>query len=260
MSTVAAPSPEILRETVRRKYARVAQGREGCCGTGELSMIGDAYDGVEGHVPEADLGLGCGLPVQHAGLVEGMTVLDLGSGAGVDAFVARRQVGATGKVIGLDFTPEMVALARKNAERLGYENVEFVEGAIEDMPLPDASVDVAISNCVLNLVPDKAQAFAEMHRVLRPGGHFCVSDIVSEGSLPAHLQHAAELYAGCVSGAMDRRAYIDLLEAAGFENVRVVAHRPIPIPNSMLADLDEAGREALRSSGIVSVTVVGTKS
>lgn len=178
-----------LRTAVREKYAAVARGEVlSCCGpsgeTDEVNMIGDAYDGVEGYVPDADLGLGCGLPVEHAGLAEGQTVLDLGAGAGLDAFVARRIVGEGGLVLGVDFTPEMVEKARANAAKLGYANVRFEHGDIEALPLAEASVDVVISNCVLNLVPDKARAFAEMARVLRPGGHFCVSDVVTRGDLP----------------------------------------------------------------------------
>lgn len=250
-----------LKEVVRTKYAEiaVAPGGAGCCGGDGVNMIGDAYDGVEGHVAEADLGLGCGLPVEHAGLEEGQTVLDLGSGAGIDAFISRRHVGEGGRVIGLDFTPEMVEKARANAAKLGYDNVEFVEGDIETMPIPDASIDVVISNCVLNLVPDKRRAFAETFRVLRPGGHFCISDIVSEGDLPEELMRVAELYAGCVSGAMNREAYLALLSSTGFTDVAVVRERPIHLPDDLLTTLPEEDRERLRAAGVVSVTVVGVR-
>lgn len=236
---------DTLRATVRDKYAAVARGEVlSCCGptdeATEINMIGDAYDGAEGYVADADLGLGCGLPVEHAGLAPGQTVLDLGSGAGLDAFIARREVGESGRVIGLDFTPEMVEKARANADRLGFGNVTFVEGDIEAIPLDDASVDVIVSNCVLNLVPDKARAFAEMARVMRPGGHFCVSDVVTRGDLPEAVRQSAELYAGCVAGAMDEAAYLDLLRSAGFERVEVVKARPIELPASLLPDAAEA--------------------
>jgi arsenite methyltransferase len=249
-----------LKSVVRDKYAQVARtDGAACCGCDDINMIGDAYDGVAGHVAEADLGLGCGLPVEHAGLVRGQTVLDLGSGAGNDAFVARHHVGAGGRVIGLDFTPEMVHKARENAARLGYDNVEFIDGDIEAVPLPDASVDVVISNCVLNLVPDKVRAFAEMWRVLRPGGHFCISDIVSEGDLPAELLRVAELYAGCVSGAMERGTYLALLQRAGFTGVRIVKARAIDIPELVATSLSPEARERLAQGGVTSVTVVGRR-
>jgi SAM-dependent methyltransferase len=235
------PSPDSLRATVRDTYAAVARGEAlSCCGptgcTDEVNMIGDAYDGIEGYVADADLRLGCGLPVEHAGLAPGLTVLDLGAGAGLDAFVARHVVGETGRVLGVDFTPEMVEKARANAAKLGVENVQFEHGDIEALPFADASVDVVISNCVLNLVPDKPRAFAEMARVLRPGGHFCVSDVVSRGDLPEAVRASAELYAGCVAGAIDQAEYLARLRAAGFERVEVVTERPIDLPEGLLPD------------------------
>jgi len=234
-------TPDSLRTTVRDRYAAVARGDAlSCCGDAdcadEINMIGDAYDDVEGYVAEADLKLGCGLPVEHAGLEPGQTVLDLGAGAGLDAFVARRVVGETGQVLGVDFTPEMVEKARENARKLGYANVRFELGDIESLPFDDASVDVVISNCVLNLVPDKARAFAEMARVLRPGGHFSVSDVVSRGTLPASVRESAELYAGCVAGALDQADYLRLLSEAGFENVVIAAERPIDLPEGLLPE------------------------
>jgi arsenite methyltransferase len=242
-----------LRTVVREKYAAVARGEVlSCCGPSgsadDVNMIGDAYEGVEGYVPDADLKLGCGLPVEHAGLAEGQTVLDLGAGAGLDAFVARRIVGDTGLVLGVDFTPEMVEKARANAAKLGYANVQFEHGDIEALPFAEASVDVVISNCVLNLVPNKARAFAEMARVIRPGGHFCVSDVVTRGDLPPAVRQSAELYAGCVAGALPEADYLALLAEAGFEGVEVVKARPINLP------------EALGASGALwSVTVRGLR-
>lgn len=230
-----------LRTAVRDKYAAVARGEIlSCCGDAgcadEINMVGEAYEDVEGYVAEADLKLGCGLPVEHAHLELGQTVLDLGSGAGLDAFVARRIVGESGRVVGVDFTPEMVEKARQNAETLGYTNVGFEHGDIEALPFDDASVDVVISNCVLNLVPDKPKAFSEMARVLRPGGHFCVSDVVSRGTLPAPVRESAELYAGCVAGALDQAEYLRLLSEAGFEQVEVAAERPIDLPEGLLPE------------------------
>ena len=262
------PSGAAIKATVREKYAQIAVGAassccdtSGCC-TDDISMIGDAYDTVEGYVAEADLGLGCGLPTEHANLQAGQTVLDLGAGAGLDAFVARRIVGETGRVIGLDMTQEMVDRARANAQALGYDNVDFYLGDIEAMPFEDGTVDVVISNCVLNLVPDKKTAFAEMYRVLKPGGHFCVSDVVYQGEMPEAVRRSAELYVGCVAGAMEREAYLGALQEAGFSDVKVVKDRVIDVPDAALEQiLGPAEREALRQSGsaILSVTVYGVK-
>jgi len=230
-----------LRETVRQKYAQAVKSSLGdrsgsCCGgDSELSMIGDAYEGVDGYMEEADLGLGCGLPVEHAGLRPGMTVLDLGSGAGLDVFVARKEVGASGHVIGVDMTAEMIARARENVHRSGYSNVEFRLGEIEHLPVLSDSIDVVISNCVLNLVPDKQQAFAEIWRVLKPGGHFCVSDVVASGELPEWVKGIAEAYAGCVAGAVPKQEYLRLIEEAGFIHITVAKERQIEIPEELLA-------------------------
>lgn len=232
---------ESIKTTVREKYgaiARQAGEKQGCgCGcssSGEFSMIGDEYNEVEGYVEDADLGLGCGLPTEHAGIKPGHTVLDLGSGAGLDAFVARSIVGDSGRVIGVDMTPEMNERARANAAKMGYTNVEFLQGDIEQLPLDDQSVDVIISNCVLNLVPDKEKAFAEMYRVLKPGGHFCVSDVVLSGELPETLQKAAELYVGCVSGAMQQDSYMDVIRGTGFTDIATVKENRIPVPEAEL--------------------------
>jgi ubiquinone/menaquinone biosynthesis C-methylase UbiE len=181
----------------------------------------DTYDGKDGYVQDADLGLGCGIPTDVAGIETGHRVLDLGSGAGIDAFIARELVGDTGQVTGVDFTPEMVDLARTNNTKLGFENVEFLHGDIEQLPILDAQFDVVVSNCVLNLVPNKKQAFREMARVLSPGGHFCISDVVTRGELPDSVRRSAELYAGCVAGAMDQEEYITLLQEAGLFVCRI---------------------------------------
>ncbi len=262
----AVTEAERIRTMVREKYAAIASAdAEGCgCGCGEsplgedLTMIGDEYDGVAGYVADADLRLGCGLPTELAGLREGHTVLDLGSGAGVDAFIARAEVGETGRVLGVDMTPEMVRKARANAEKLGYDNVHFYEGDIEALPLDEATVDVVVSNCVLNLVPDKRRAFAEMYRVIRPGGHFCVSDVVVRGAMPEAVRRSAELYAGCVAGAVEEETYLAWLREAGFEEVRVVAEKVLPTPETALRLMDESGaKESLGT--LMSVTVFGRK-
>lgn len=238
-----------LREVVRSKYAEIARQRPAadstsCCGSGPGcgaesaaagNMIGDAYAGVSGYLADADLGLGCGVPVGHAGLKPGQTVLDLGSGAGLDAFVARAEVGAGGHVIGVDMTPEMVAKARANAQKSGHRNVEFRLGEIEHLPVLSDSVDVVISNCVLNLVPDKRRAFAEILRVLRPGGHFCVSDIVASQPLPDWIQGVADAYAGCVAGAIPREEYLQIIRETGFSEIEVAAEKRIQVPAALTA-------------------------
>lgn len=259
-----------IKETVRTKYDEIARKgeRAGCgcgcgCGSDSITMIGDEYANVEGYVAEADLGLGCGLPTELAGIEPGDTVLDLGSGAGLDAFVARTIVGESGRVIGVDMTESMIANARRNATTLGYENVAFELGEIEALPLESGSVDVVISNCVLNLVPDKAQAFAEMYRVLKPGGHFCVSDIVSRGRLPESVRSSAELYAGCVAGALEIDEYLARLRDAGFLDVDVAREKAIDVPDEIIEQEASASDvDAFRENGgaIVSVTVRGRKS
>ncbi|WP_316979275.1 arsenite methyltransferase [Shumkonia mesophila] len=261
-----------IKTLVRERYADAATRASGCCGPSScgcgsgpgtgVDMIGNAYSQVEGYVAEADLGLGCGLPTRHAAIRAGETVLDLGSGAGIDCFVARRETGDSGRVIGVDMTPEMIARARQNAAKLGYGNVEFRLGEIENLPVEAGAVDIVISNCVLNLVPDKAAAFAEMFRVLKAGGRFCVSDIVSSVALPAPIREAAALHVGCVAGAIVEAEYLALLGQAGFTDVRVVEAKPIPLPDDLLGRyLDARGLEAFRASGteLRSVTVLGTK-
>lgn len=263
---------EELKESVRRTYADIAsQSKEenaaSCCGAGGCStevynIMTDDYTGLQGHAPDADLGLGCGLPTETAGIKPGHTVLDLGSGAGNDAFVARAAVGADGRVIGVDFTPEMIAKAKANATKLGYDNVEFRQGDIEQLPLSSNMVDVIVSNCVLNLVPDKQKAFSEMFRVLKSGGHFSVSDIVLTRVLPQELRQAAELYAGCVTGAIQQDQYMKMIADAGFENVNVVKNKPIIIPDDILerylsaSAIAEVKKDGL---GITSITVTGTR-
>ncbi len=261
-----------LREVVRQKYAEISNApRSGCstscCGSNEaakddFNMIGDAYDGISGYMADADLGLGCGIPVEHAALKPGQTVLDLGSGAGLDVFVARSEVGESGRVIGVDMTAEMIARARANAKQSGFDNVEFRLGEIEHLPVLSDSIDVVISNCVLNLVPDKRRAFAEIFRVLKPGGHFCISDIVSSQDLPDWVKGIAEAYAGCVSGAIPKEDYLLLIEETGFSHVEVASERRIQVPADLVAksltreQLDEAVNSDLH---VLSVTVTAAK-
>lgn len=266
-------SHDDIRTLVRERYGAIAQAATSCCaptscGCGPemapdgLNVIGDGYQGVAGRLEEADLNLGCGVPTRHAALRRGETVLDLGSGAGNDAFIARHEVGTEGRVIGVDMTPEMIAQARGNATRLAFANVEFRLGEIERLPVDANTVDVVISNCVLNLVPNKAQAFAEMFRVLRPGGRFCVSDIVATGELPGPVQDAAGLYVGCVAGAMPEADYLAMLDQVGFERVHIAEAKSVAIPDGALAPHMEADEiAAFRASGIVlkSVTVIGSK-
>jgi arsenite methyltransferase len=261
------------RALVRERYAAVAREAQSCCGPAScgcgpemapdgLNVIGDAYAGVAGHLAEADLNLGCGVPTRHAALRPGETVLDLGSGAGNDAFIARHEVGPEGRVLGVDMTAEMIAKAQANAAKLGYRNVEFREGQIERLPVDSGSIDVVISNCVLNLVPDKGRAFAEMFRVLRPGGRFCVSDIVATGELPATVREVAALYVGCVAGAMPKADYLALLETTGFHDVRVAEAKLIPLADEALAAfMSTSDIAAFRASGVAlkSVTVLGAK-
>ncbi len=265
---------EDLKGIVKEKYGSIAGqssfldqqqgccGPSGCCGELEFSMIGDEYNGVAGYNPEADLGLGCGLPTEFAGINPGNSVLDLGSGAGNDCFVARSIVGENGKVTGLDFTEEMIRKAEQNLAKTGFKNIDFVKGDIEEMPLPDASYDVVISNCVLNLVPDKQKAFSEIFRVLKPGGHFCISDVVTTGKLPEELKEAAEMYAGCVSGATEKQGYLGIIEKQGFSQIEIHKEKPINIPENVLAGyLNEAELKNFKNSaaGIFSITVTAKK-
>lgn len=257
-------SADELKSTVRAKYAALATDDESCCGSSGCGDTGldMSEEYAEAIAADADLDLGCGRPTDHADLQPGERVLDLGSGAGMDAFVARRDVGADGYVHGIDLAMEMVEKARANAETMGYHNVTFEVGDIEDLPVEDGAFDVVLSNCVLNLVPDKRAAFAQMYQVLRPGGRFSVSDIVHVGTLPSALREAAELYVGCVGGAMERDAYLGQLREVGFTDVRVATEKKIPLPNDLLNEhLTEDGIEQYRESAaeLRSVTVVGRR-
>ncbi len=261
---------EAMKTTVREKYAEIASRSKeanaaSCCGVGTpgtYTIMADSYKDLEGYNPDADLGLGCGLPTEFADIREGDTVVDLGSGAGNDCFVARAEAGPNGKVIGIDFTPEMIRRARLNAEKLGFNNVEFRQGDIEDMPLSENSVDVVVSNCVLNLVPDKQKVFSEIQRVLKPGGHFSISDVVLRGAIPDTLRASAEMYAGCVSGALQESEYLGIIHDLGFERVSVQKRKPIIVPDDILArHLSAEAIAAYKASGvgIFSITVSAHK-
>ena len=222
----------------------------------------DDYSAVEGYNPDADLALGCGLPTQFALIKKGDVVIDLGSGAGNDCFVARHETGPEGKVIGIDFTPAMIEKARMNAEKLGFNNVEFRQGDIEKMPVTANTADVVVSNCVLNLVPDKQKAFAEIFRVLKPGGHFSISDVVLQGELPESLRSAAEMYAGCVSGAIAKDVYLNIIFKSGFSKISIQKEKPIIIPDDILSNyLTPSELAAYKNSGagIFSITVYAEK-
>ncbi len=261
-----------LKQLVQEKYTAIAgqsteDNQASCCGAGGCSteianIMTDDYSEVEGYVPAADLGLGCGLPTRFAHIKQGDTVLDLGSGAGNDCFIARREAGEAGKVIGIDFTPAMIEKARANAVRLGYENLEFILGDIEQLPLADNSVDVVVSNCVLNLVPNKKAVFEQIFRVLKPGGHFSISDVVLQGDLPAALRNAAEMYAGCVAGAIERKAYMDIVAATGFSGITLQKEKPIHIPADILGTYftpEEILAFNSAGQGIFSITVYAEK-
>ena len=261
-----------LKDIVKERYAKIAeQGKEenaaSCCGATTPSnkiynIMMDDYSETSGYNEDADLGLGCGLPTQFAKINKGDTVIDLGSGAGNDCFVARHETGAEGKVIGIDFTPIMVEKARINAEKLGYNNVEFREGDIDAMPISDDVADVIVSNCVLNLVPNKQKVIGEIHRVLKPGGHFSISDIVLEGNLPDALKNDTEMYAGCVAGAIQKSEYLQLITDQGFQNVTIQKEKPITIPEDILIKYlsqDEVNTFNKGATGIFSITVYAEK-
>lgn len=268
-------SEEELKQIVKDQYSQIAlQSREqnetSCCGStssccgdvNTFSIMADEYKSMKGYNPDADLGLGCGLPTQFAKIKQGDTVVDLGSGAGNDCFVARAETRETGKVIGIDMTPAMIDKAKANAAKLGFSNVEFHLAEIEKMPLSDNTADVVVSNCVLNLVPNKVNAFREVYRILKPGGHFSISDIVLTGELPVQMKAAATMYAGCVSGAVQKDDYLNIIKNAGFKNINVQKEKLITIPDQILFDYmtaDEAKQFIRSGSGIYSITVYAEK-
>jgi len=262
-------NPENIKLIVKEKYGKIAEQNSqsgscccgsSCCGSGpELTTFSDSYESREGYNSEADLSLGCGIPTDFADIRQGDHVLDLGSGAGNDCFVARALVGEYGKVTGLDLTEQMVAKARENCEKLNYSNVDFFIGDIESMPFSENIFDVVISNCVLNLVPDKSKAFNEIFRVLKTGGHFCVSDVVIKGRLSEKMKQDAELYAGCVSGASEMDEYLKFIEEAGFSGIKVHKQKKINVPDSLLPESDMPDGLDKVETGIYSITVSAEK-
>ncbi len=265
---------EDLKRIVKEKYGEIAKSPEDenqascccqstdCCSSVDYTIISESYEELDGYNPAADLNLGCGIPTQFANIKKGDSVLDLGSGAGNDCFVAHALVGDTGKVTGLDFTEEMLLKAGQNLKKLGYKNVFFVKGDIEEMPLPNNQFDVVLSNCVLNLVPDKNKAFSEIFRVLKAAGHFCVSDVVIKGQVPEKLRKDAEMYVGCVSGAIEMDEYIETMKLNGFKNIEIHKKKEISLPDELLRkylDGDEIKEFENGKFGIISITVSGYK-
>lgn len=259
---------EKLKHIVKQKYGKIAteSGTEkaSCCSSSccspevDFTVFSENYKEMEGYNPDADLNLGCGIPTNFAQIKKGDHVLDLGSGAGNDCFVARAIVGENGKVTGLDMTEQMISKAIENCAKLNFRNVEFVLGDIEKMPFDDKLFDVVISNCVLNLVPDKSKAFNEIFRVLKPGGHFCVSDVVIKGKLSDKMKKDAEMYAGCVAGASEMNEYLKIIENSEFLNVKVHKQKEIKLPDSLLSEYNDPNE--LKSyhagdTGIFSITV-----
>lgn len=270
-----------IKKVVREGYATIAKGESACCRPassccGDLTVVEDISKSI-GYteeemrmVPEgANLGLGCGNPVAIAALKRGETVLDLGSGAGFDCFLAANAVGKDGKVIGVDMTPEMIDKARANARKADYENIEFRLGEIENLPAADSSVDCVISNCVINLAPDKGRVFKETFRVLKPGGRLMVSDIVVTKELPDFIKNSLEVYVGCIAGAIMKEEYLQAIRDAGFHEVRVVDEQSFPIdaiandPTAKaLIDKMDVPQEGLEEIGnsVLSIKVEGKKS
>lgn len=259
-----------LKKIVQDKYVEIVTQGSSCCGPNcgcgqaevDYSAFSIDYTKMDGYVADADLQLGCGIPIEFADIKAGDTVVDLGSGAGNDVFVARQITGESGNVIGVDMTPEMIEKANVNKAKLGFENIEFKLGDIEDLPLEDEISDVVVSNCVLNLLPDKEKAFAEIHRILKPNAHFCISDIVLDGEIPEELKKSAEMYAGCVSGALQKKDYLEIIKRSGFKNIEIKKSHEIVLPQELLKtflDDDQLKKYNRKGMGIYSITVVAEK-
>ncbi len=261
-----------IKEMVKQKYSEIAlqdqnTNASSCCGSGGCStevynIMSDEYSHLDGYSSDADLKLGCGLPTEFAKIKNGDTVVDLGSGAGNDCFVARHETGESGKVIGIDFTEAMIDKARTNAEKLGFNNVEFRLGDIEKIPVTANVADVVVSNCVMNLVPDKPKAFGEVYRIMKTGGHFSISDIVLTDELPEKIKNAAEMYAGCVASAIQKEDYLQIIKDAGFKNLILQKEKPIIVPNDILKNYlndDEIAVYNAKPNRIFSITVYAEK-
>lgn len=259
------------KEQIRERYNKLALSPKISKGCGckpmdpsekQFTITSEGYESTKGYVDEADLGIGCGLPVQYAGIKKGDTVIDLGSGAGNDCFIAREEAGTEGRIIGIDFAQNMISRAKANARRRGFTNVNFVEGDIEQVPLQDETADVIISNCVLNLIPNKRKVFNEIYRLLRPNGHFCVSDIVVNGIFPKTFIDEASLYAGCIATAIQEDEYLGYIKEANFKGVRIVRRKRANIPQEVInTHLNKEQIEKLCNGeiGIYSITVIGEK-
>ena len=265
-------TPEELKTVVKERYGEIAlQSKEAnessccssdCCSDETYNIMGDEYSNIKGYNPDADLGLGCGLPTKFARISKGDTVIDLGSGAGNDCFIAASETGESGRVIGIDFTESMIEKANNNLAKSGLKNIEFRYGDIDNMPVDPDTADVIISNCVLNLVPDKEKVLGEIYRVLKTGGHFSISDIVLQGELPENLRKAGEMYAGCISGAIEKEKYLDIIRKTGFKNIQLQAEKGIVLPDDILSKyLSSAEIEKYKQSKnrIVSITVYAEK-
>jgi len=266
-----------IRKIVSEKYGQLARQASSCCQPGNQSCcggisakdiskrIGYSESQMASAPDEANLGLGCGNPTAIASLVEGETVLDLGSGAGFDCFLAADKVGAKGKVIGVDMTPEMIFRARENSRKNGYGNVEFRLGELENLPLADGIIDVALSNCVINLVPDKKRVFSELYRVLKPSGRFIISDIVLTRPLPERIKQSILAYVGCVAGAIMKDDYIAAIKQAGFIEVEVVTEKAYDVQSLEIENQGEKASAAGTAvfddygAGVISMTVKGVK-
>jgi arsenite methyltransferase len=266
------PKAEDLKQLVKEKYGKIAENSSeekssccssSCCGPGvDYTVFSENYENKRGYIPDADLNLGCGIPTDYAKIREGDHILDLGSGAGNDCFVARALVGQSGKVTGIDMTEPMINKARENCNKLNFNNIEFVLGDIESMPFDGKLFDIVISNCVLNLVPDKRKAFSEIFRVLKPGGHFCVSDVVIKGNLSEKMKQDAEMYAGCVSGASEMNEYMKIVNDSGFINIKIHKQKEIKLPDSLLTEFNsnnELNSFHRGETGIFSITVYAEK-
>ena len=222
-----------IKEFIKSRYGKIAQKTEcGCCSDSstmsldqvieQAKRIGYTEDELKNIPDSAILGLGCGNPTAIGGLKQGEVVLDLGAGAGIDVFMAANKVGSEGHVIGVDMTPQMIEKGRENAEKYGYKNVEFRLGEIENLPIEDGTVDVIISNCVINLAPDKTKVFLEAFRVLRPGGRLMISDLVTEGELPDDVRKSFQAWSECIAGALEKNEYLGIIQASGFDKINIV--------------------------------------
>jgi SAM-dependent methyltransferase len=264
--------PNEIKKTVQERFHHELTYKddymeEGCgcgsgCGCSSYADTAENYTELEGYHPHADLGLGCGLPTEFIDIREGDTVVDLGCGAGNDCFVARERTGLTGKVIGVDITESMIERARKNAEMAGYNNVEFRLGDVENLPVSDQTANAVICNCVLNLVPDKSIALLESYRVMKHHGHLSIAEIVVIGNMPQALKEDAEMYAGCLTGAMAKDDFLRLVEVSGFENVRTADMKPVELPDAMLRShlSDDQHREYQKGMfGLFTITATADK-